>query len=290
MGLHYVVLLHERLLRELPVHRKTARVPPLGAQRLDLPRVEDGGGRFDALPQRRGVVVEVDPRAPAPRLAAHGYEVDVARLQVVLGEHPLARDEGVLAVDAVAPSVERADESALARAPALDDPDARGGGTRSGTPALPCRRCAARSPTGRGTRTRRNRSAAGSPRAGTPSARPAATASRPPSGRSRRRSSAPCGPGPGPPPRTAPRVPTTSDPRSPRSSPFALSECAAGERYSNRPVGTTIRVSARAHGHLWRPNVSEATRRAGRRRRYHRYLPAVPRPRGRFLRHAARSR
>ena len=71
VGLDHVVLLLERLLRELPVHGQAARVPPLGAQRLDLPRVEDRGGGLDALAQRRRVVVEVDPRAAAPRLAAH---------------------------------------------------------------------------------------------------------------------------------------------------------------------------------------------------------------------------
>ena len=35
--------------------------------------------RLDALAQRRRVVVEVDPRAPAPRLAPHRHEVDVVR-------------------------------------------------------------------------------------------------------------------------------------------------------------------------------------------------------------------
>ena len=86
MRLDDVVLLDERLLRELPVHGEPARVPPLGPQRLDLPRVEDRGERLDALPQRRGVVVEVDPRASAPHLAPHRREVDVVGLQVVLGE------------------------------------------------------------------------------------------------------------------------------------------------------------------------------------------------------------
>ena len=83
---------------ELPVHREPAGVPPLGPQRLDLPRVEDGGDRLDALPQRRRVVVEVDPRAPAPHLAPHRRQVDVAGLQVVLGERPPLRDVGVRAV------------------------------------------------------------------------------------------------------------------------------------------------------------------------------------------------
>ena len=124
MGLHHVVLLHERLFGQLPVHREAAGVPPLGPQRLHLPGVEDGGERLDALPQRRRVVVEVDPGAPAPHLAPHRREVEVLGLQVVLGERLRLRDEGVRAVGAVAPPVERADEPALARPPALDDLDA----------------------------------------------------------------------------------------------------------------------------------------------------------------------
>ena len=42
--------------------------------------------------QRRRVVVEVDPRAAAPHLAPHRHEVDVVRLQVVLGERLPLRD------------------------------------------------------------------------------------------------------------------------------------------------------------------------------------------------------
>ena len=53
-----------------------------------------------------------------------GDEVDVVRLQVVLGERLAPRDGGVRAVDAVAPAVERAGEPALARPSALDDLDA----------------------------------------------------------------------------------------------------------------------------------------------------------------------
>ena len=68
--------------------------------------------------------VEVDPRAAAPHLAAHGHEVDVARLQVVLGEPLAPRHGGVRAVSAVAPPVERAREPVLARAAALDEPHA----------------------------------------------------------------------------------------------------------------------------------------------------------------------
>ncbi len=124
MGFDDVVLLHERLLGQLPVDRKPAGVPPLRLQRLHLPGVEDGGERLDALPQRRGTGIEVDPGAPAPHLAPHRGEVDVLRLQVVLGERLPLGDEGVLAVGAVAPAVEWADEAALARAPALDDLDA----------------------------------------------------------------------------------------------------------------------------------------------------------------------
>ena len=108
--LHHVVLLDERFIGELPVHREPARVPPLGAQRLHLPGVEDGGERLEALAQRRRVVVEVDPRAPAPRpRTAPATRSMSSGLQVVLGERPPLGDEGVRAVEAVAPAVERAD-------------------------------------------------------------------------------------------------------------------------------------------------------------------------------------
>ena len=123
MRLDDVVLLHERGFGELPVHGEPACVPPLGAQRLDFPRVEDRGERFDALPQRRRVVVEVDPCAAAPCLALHRHEVDVVGVEVVLGEGPRPGHERVLAVGVVAPPVERAREPVLARAAALDDPD-----------------------------------------------------------------------------------------------------------------------------------------------------------------------
>ena len=46
--------------------------------------------------QRRGAVVEVDPGAPAPRLALHGDEVDVAGLELVLAEGALLGHVGVL--------------------------------------------------------------------------------------------------------------------------------------------------------------------------------------------------
>ena len=102
---------------------------------------------------------------------------------------------GVAAVDAVAPAVERAGEPALARAAARDD-------AHAAVAARVLERAHAHvvgahhdRPTGRGSRTRRSRAVAGSPRAGTPSARPAATAARLPSGRSPGRSSAPSGRG-----------------------------------------------------------------------------------------------
>ena len=119
---HDVVHLDERLYRELPVHGETGRVPLLGAQRLHFPRVEDGGGRLHALADGRRVVVEVDPRAPAPRLASHRNEVDVARLHVVPGERLAPGNTGVRAVEPVAPTVEGAGEAIGARASALDEP------------------------------------------------------------------------------------------------------------------------------------------------------------------------
>ena len=76
-------------------------------------------------PQRRGVVVEVDPRAAAPHLAPHrrrGRCRPAARL-CSANVLPL-RDAGVRAVEAVAPAVERAGEPARARPAALDDLDA----------------------------------------------------------------------------------------------------------------------------------------------------------------------
>ena len=42
-------------------------VPPLGAHRLELPRVHDRGERLDAVPQRWRARVEVDPGAAAPQ-------------------------------------------------------------------------------------------------------------------------------------------------------------------------------------------------------------------------------
>ena len=48
VALGNVVRLHERLDGQLPVHRQPAGVPPLGPQRLHLPRVEAGGERLEA--------------------------------------------------------------------------------------------------------------------------------------------------------------------------------------------------------------------------------------------------
>ncbi len=119
--LHDVVHLDEGLDAELPVHREAAGVPLLGPHRLELPRLEVRGGRFEGLAHGRGVVVEVDPRAAAPGLAAHRYEVEVFLHQVVLGEGAALGDRDVLAVEPVAPSVERAPEATGADAAALDE-------------------------------------------------------------------------------------------------------------------------------------------------------------------------
>ena len=266
--LQHVVLLLERLLGELPVHGEPGGVPPLGAHRLDLPGVEDRGDRLEALPQRRGVLVEVDPRAAAPRLAPHRHEVEVVGPQVVLREAAPAGDRGVRAVRRVAPPVERAGEAALARARAPARPARRGGGRRSGRRPRR-RRCARRRSTGRGSRTRRSRWRSGSPRAGRPSATRGARAARPRAGRSRGRSSAPWGSGRGPRSRRARGAPSTSDPPSPL---IRLVPLGARRR---RTILTT-----RYNGVLIRPRTG---RRAGDRSRRHRDLPAPPRSRGRVL-------
>ena len=120
-------------------------VPPLGAQRLDLPRVEDAWRRARCTARSGGALgVEVDPRAAAPRLAPHRHEVDVAGLEVVLGEGARCGTWVLRAVLAVAPAVERAGEPALAGAAPLHDPARRGGGRRSGRRAPRRRRCARR--------------------------------------------------------------------------------------------------------------------------------------------------
>src|SRR6201999_798775 len=89
-----------------------ARLPPLDAQRLDLPRVVDRGERLEAVTQRRSVVVEVDPRAAAPDLTPDRDQAKIVGFQVVVVELLGPQHEGVLSVDAPAPTVERADEGA----------------------------------------------------------------------------------------------------------------------------------------------------------------------------------
>jgi hypothetical protein len=98
VGLDHVVLLQEGLFGQLPVHRQTEGVPPLAPHRLHLPGVQMVAKGSMHSRSGRGLVVEVDPGAAAPDLAAHRGETDVLRLQVVLGEGPGLRDEGVLAV------------------------------------------------------------------------------------------------------------------------------------------------------------------------------------------------
>ena len=112
MGLRDVVALHERRRRQLPIHRKPARLPPLDAQRLHLPGVVDRRERLEAVAQRRGVVVEVDPRASTPELTSDRNQAEILRVQVVLVELLGPQHEGVVSVDAPAPAVEGANEGA----------------------------------------------------------------------------------------------------------------------------------------------------------------------------------
>ena len=113
VGLRDVVALHERRHRQLPVHRQPARLPPLDAQRLHLPGVVDGRERLEAVAQRRGVVVEVDPRAPAPELAPDRHAgADPPGSRLCSSNSSGSQHEGVVSVDAPAPAVERADEGA----------------------------------------------------------------------------------------------------------------------------------------------------------------------------------
>src|ERR1700694_1246914 len=112
MCLRNVVALHERRRRQLPVHRKPTRLPPLGSQRLHLPFVVNRSERLEAIAQRGGAVIEVDPCAPAPQLTPHGDEAKIIRAEVVLGEDIWARHERVTSVEAPTPSMERADEAA----------------------------------------------------------------------------------------------------------------------------------------------------------------------------------
>ena len=128
-----------------------------------------------------------------------------AGFEVVFGERLSPRDGRVLAVRAVAPAVERAGETALAGALFPRRPARHDGGRRSGTPAPRRRRCAPRRRTGRGSRIRRSRRGWG-----ISSSRHAICQTRDHSRstsirRSRRRSSAPCGPGRGTPVRRARR-------------------------------------------------------------------------------------
>src|SRR6516165_8017165 len=112
MGLRDVVALHECRRRQLPIHRKPARLPPLDAQGFDLPCVIDGREWLEAVAQRRGFVVEVDPCASAPELTSDRNEAEILRAQVVLVELFGPQDEGVATVDTPAPTVEGADEGA----------------------------------------------------------------------------------------------------------------------------------------------------------------------------------
>ena len=86
MGLRDVVALHERGRRQLPIHRKPARLPPLDAQRLHLPGVIDGRERLEAVAQRWGVVIEVDPRTATPELTSDRNQAEIVRVEVVLVE------------------------------------------------------------------------------------------------------------------------------------------------------------------------------------------------------------
>ena len=105
-----VVALHERGRRQLPVHRQPAGLPPLDAQRLDLPGVVDRGEGLHPVAQRRGIVVEVDPGATAPQLTPDRDELQVVGGHVVLAEGIGSQHEGVAPVDTPAPAVEGADE------------------------------------------------------------------------------------------------------------------------------------------------------------------------------------
>ena len=118
--LHRVVALHERFHGELPVGGECAGEPPLRPQVLDVPRVVEGGERRDRVEQRRRVGVEVDERAPAPRLDPHFGETEVGGVAVGFVEEVGLVHERVGAVEAPAPPVERADEPALV-APAVVD-------------------------------------------------------------------------------------------------------------------------------------------------------------------------
>jgi hypothetical protein len=68
------------------------------------------------LAQRRCVVVEVDPRAPAPQFTADRNEAEIVGAEVVFVEDLGPKHEGVGTVETPAPAVERADEAATGSA------------------------------------------------------------------------------------------------------------------------------------------------------------------------------
>src|ERR1700682_126103 len=120
MGLRHVVALHECRGRQFPVHRQKARLPPFDAQRLHVPFVMRGSERLDAVAQRRRIVVEVDPGAPAPQLAPDRGKAQIVGTEIALVENLGPQYEGAGTIEAPTPTVERADEVA-ARPAALDD-------------------------------------------------------------------------------------------------------------------------------------------------------------------------
>ena len=110
VGLWDVIALHEGGRRQLPIHRKPTRLPPLDAHRFDFPGVVDRREWLEAVPQSRGFVIEVDPRAAAPEFTSDRNQAEVVRVQVVLVEFVGPQYEGIASVDAPAPAVERAHE------------------------------------------------------------------------------------------------------------------------------------------------------------------------------------
>jgi hypothetical protein len=87
-------------------------LPPLDAQRLNLPRVVDRRERLEAVTQRRSVVVEIDPRAATPELAPDRDQPKIVGVQVVFVELVGPQHEGVASIDAPAPAVKGAHEGA----------------------------------------------------------------------------------------------------------------------------------------------------------------------------------
>ena len=88
-------------------------------------------GTRAAAARRRSRLIHAHPPQISHRTGVRSMS---SGLQVVLGERPPLRDDGVLAVGAVAPAVERAREPARAGAAGRRRPSRRGGGRRSGTP------------------------------------------------------------------------------------------------------------------------------------------------------------